>query len=133
MEVVVDRDEAERRLGRRADECGEREPRRPAWEPGRPARAKPGEQRQREREQRDRAVPELHERVVARLGEEASGLAPRPRLATEARGGEPHDGAGDHDDVERRRGRGGEYPERRGRELEGPYTPERRGLDVHRA
>ena len=133
VELELDRDVAERRLGERAGEGSEGEAHRPVRQAGGAPRGEPGEERQQDREEGDDPVRELDEGVVALLGERVPGRAARPVLAAEPRAGQPHGRAGGDDQDEPEHGPPRDLAEAGGRQLEGtpPRQRLRGGLRVH--
>ena len=89
-QVARNREVAERRLGERAEQDGERELPRPVRQARRLPRREPGQQRDRDHDAADEAVPELDEGVDVLLGQRRSPLAARPVAAAETGVREPH-------------------------------------------
>ncbi len=101
VQVRVDGDRAERRLGQRAREGSGREPAGPA----RQAACGPGAGRERQREDdrhtADQPVPELDVGVIVLLGKRLPGRTAGPVLAPEPGARQPNDRAGGDDQPER--------------------------------
>ena len=100
VQVEADRQVAERRLGERAQEDGEREPAGEARQAADPERAQRGDQRERDRDPADQPVAELDVGVVALFGERLARLAAGPVLAAEAGPGQPDGRPRDQDQIE---------------------------------
>ena len=90
---------AERDLGDRAEEGGERRPPHPPRQPVDPAGGEPRDERGEDPHDRDDAVPELDHGVEVLRGERGV-PAPRPVVAAEARSGQSHERARRDDEPE---------------------------------
>ena len=110
MQVEDHREAAERDLGDRAEEGGERRPPHPPRQPVDPARREPRDERGQDPDDRDDAVPELDHRVEVLRGERRV-AAPRPVVAAEARPGQAHERARRDDERECRDGADGDPDE----------------------
>ena len=90
IEVEVDRDRAERRLGERAEERRERDAARPRRHGRRPPRGEPRHEREQDRDAGDQAVRELDLLVVVARRQLRRALAPWPFRTAESRRRQPH-------------------------------------------